>query len=249
MFSPLEQFGLQLLYPVRIVVGGMVLDISITRSLILFIGVLFILRCLVWGTRRYIWFTQSQQVIGDMLLMFVYVTVVQQTGVKGLRFYPMLVTLFCFILVMNILGLFPLSFTNTSQIGITATLGFSMMLGIIILGFYLKGWRFILIFVPSNVPSVLLPFLVMIEFISFMIRPVSLSLRLCANMMAGHILLNIIGSFVYSLWCYNHGLAALGVWILLLAVVMLEVGIAFLQAYVFLMLVSVYLNDAIGMGH
>jgi F-type H+-transporting ATPase subunit a len=248
MISPLEQFGLRLFLPVRFQVVGCVFDFSLTMSFLINIFIIVILMGVIMNTRKYIWNKTPKVLVGSRLVEFVYITIMQQSGRAGLVYFPMLLTLFCLILLSNLLGLIPYSFTNTSQIGITLTFGLSMVLGIIFLGFYLKGFGFLRIFVPSNVPSVLLPFLVVIEVVSFLIRPISLSLRLCANMMAGHILLHIIGSFSFALFYSFYTFGYLGAWFLIVVIFMLELGIAFLQAYVFLMLVCVYLNDAILIG-
>jgi ATP synthase subunit 6 len=114
------------------------------------------------------------------------------------------------------------------------------------LGINLKSYRFFEIFIPSNVPTIPLPFLILIEIVSFSIRPLSLSLRLCANMMAGHTPLNIVGSFFFALVCLSI-FTGFVVWILLIAIGILEICIAILQAYVFAMLTCVYMNDAISM--
>jgi F-type H+-transporting ATPase subunit a len=248
MISPLEQFGLKLIYPVRLDLSGLILDLSITMLLIVNLLIFIVMMGLVVNVQRHIWYVSPKAIMGLSLVDFVYSTVVQQSGTAGLVYFPVLFTLFFLILGSNLYGLIPFGFTTTSQISVTITLGLSVVLGIIILGFYLKGVEFFGIFVPSNVPSVLLPFLVIIEVVSFLIRPISLSLRLCANMMAGHISLNIIGSFSFALFFSYFTFGYIGAWFLMVVIFMLELGIAFLQSYVFLMLVCVYLNDAISRG-
>lgn len=247
--SPLEQFRLQLLYPLRLHIGDLCLDFSLTVSFAYLVGALLLCKRVTKLRRLYIWSGSVWQGVVENIYKFVFSIIKQQSGAKGLQYFPFIYTLFWYVLLLNIVGLFPYSFTNTSQIAITGTLGLSVIVGIVILGFYCKGLNFLKIFIPSNVPTIIFPFLVVIEIVSFCIRPVSLSLRLCANMMAGHTLLNIICSFFVSLFYYKNILSWV-VLILLLAIGVLEFGIAILQAYVFTMLSCVYLNDAIGeVGH
>lgn len=246
MLSPLEQFSLKLLYPIKVQLGLINMDISLTTSILFLLLACYFYYNIFFSGVDYIWYPNGIQCNREALFAFIYNIILQQTGKGGLRYFPLIFVLFSFIVSMNFIGLLPLSFTNTSQIIITATLSFSIVLGIIILGIQLKHLKFFEIFVPSNVPAILLPFLVLIEIVSFSIRPLSLSLRLCANMMAGHTLLNIIASFFFALVCLSK-LSGFIIWVLLIAVGILEICIAVLQAYVFVMLVCVYMNDAISM--
>jgi F-type H+-transporting ATPase subunit a len=249
MISPLEQFGLKILYPIRVQLGIVNLDLSLTISLVFLVLACYFYYNIFCKGVDYIWYPNGIQCNREALFTFIYNIILQQTGRGGLRYFPLIFTLFSFIVSMNFIGLLPLSFTNTSQIIMTATLSFSVIVGIILLGVHLKSLKFFEIFIPSNVPGILLPFLVLIEIVSFSIRPLSLALRLCANMMAGHTLLNIIGSFFFAL-IFLSKLSGVIIWVLLIAVGILEICIAVLQAYVFVMLVCVYMNDAISMkGH
>jgi F-type H+-transporting ATPase subunit a len=191
------------------------------------------------------------QSIAEVSYEFVADTLKSSAGTDGMRFFPFVFTLFMFILVANVIGLIPYAFTVTSHIIITATLALTVFLMVLIYGFWMHGLRFLKLFVPSGIPVYILPLIVMIEVLSFLSRPVSHSIRLFANMLAGHITLKVFAGFVTLL-------GALGVvgWVgavlpLALVVVLtaLELLVAFLQAYVFAILTCIYLNDAIHPGH
>ncbi|MDF1733298.1 MAG: F0F1 ATP synthase subunit A, partial [Minwuia sp.] len=160
-------------------------------------------------------------------------------------YFPFLFTLFFFILFCNLLGMIPYSFTPTSHIIVTFGMALVVFIGVTIIGFAKNGLGFIRLFVPSGVPIPLLFILVPIEIISYFVRPISLSLRLFANMMAGHTMLKVFGGFVISLG-FVAGWAPLA---FLVALTGLEIGIAMLQAYVFTILSCLYLHDALHPGH
>jgi len=154
-------------------------------------------------------------------------------------------TLFMFVLFCNMVGMLPYSFTVTSQIIITFMLASVIFIGVTIIGFIKHGIKYLELFVPKGVPLVLLPIIVIIEIISYLSRPVSLSVRLFANMLAGHTMLKVFGGFVISL-------GLLGGWLPLgfsVALTGLEILVAFLQAYVFAILTCIYLNDALNLHH
>jgi F-type H+-transporting ATPase subunit a len=167
-----------------------------------------------------------------------------------MRFFPFVFSLFMFILLLNLMGLVPYAFTVTSHIIITFAMAMLVIGTVIVYGFLKHGTHFLGLFVPSGVPGWLLPLLVVIEVISFISRPISLSVRLFANMLAGHIALKIFAGFVGTL-------LAAGFWSILapiplaltVALTALEVLVAVLQAYVFATLTSIYLNDALHPGH
>ncbi len=171
-------------------------------------------------------------------------------GTKGMQFFPLVFSLFMFVLTANLLGMFPYFFTVTSQIIVTAALALLVIGTVLVYGFYKHGFGFLNVFVPSGVPGILLPLVVSIEVISFLSRPISLSVRLFANMLAGHITLKVFAGFVASL----GALGALGVGGAILPLIMtvaltgLEFLVAFLQAYVFAVLTCMYLNDAVHPG-
>ena len=168
-----------------------------------------------------------------------------------MKFFPFVFTLFMFVLVANLWGMFPYFFTVTSHIVITAALALAVILTVIVVGFWRHGFGFLKLFVPSGVPPVILPFIVVIEFLSFLSRPLSLSIRLFANMLAGHITLKVFAGFVTALGSAGL-LGILGAVLPLAATVALtalEFLVAALQAYVFAILTSLYLNDALHPGH
>lgn len=171
-------------------------------------------------------------------------------GSHGMKFFPMVFSLFMFILTANLLGMVPYFFTVTSQIIVTFALALFVIGTVVGYGFYKHGFGFLQVFVPSGVPGVLLPLVVTIEIISFLSRPISLSVRLFANMLAGHITLKVFAGFVASL----GALGALGIGGAILPLIMtvaltgLEFLVAFLQAYVFAVLTCMYLNDAVHPG-
>ena len=190
------------------------------------------------------------QAAAEMAYEFVASTVRGTTGEAGMRFFPFVFSLFMFVLFSNLIGLIPYTFTVTSQIIVTFAFA-ALVIGLVIVyGVYKHGAHFLHLFVPSGVHPALLPFIVLIEIISFVSRPISLSVRLFANMLAGHITLKVFGGFVAML--LGAGAYSVIAPLPLAATVALtafELLVAFLQAYVFAILTCVYLNDAIHPGH
>lgn len=171
-----------------------------------------------------------------------------QASLKGQQFFPLFFLIFGFILFCNLLGLTPYAFTPTSHILLTFMIAFSFFIGLSIIGFLRQGVHFFQLFVPSGVPLAILPLMIVIEIMSYCIRPISLSVRLFANMLAGHTLLHIVAGFGVNLLKINFIFGLLPL-LLLLAITALEFGIAFLQAYVFVILLSIYLKDSIKIAH
>ena len=177
-------------------------------------------------------------------------------GHDGRKYFPFVFTLFMFILAMNVIGLL-LTFTVTSQLAITATFGLMTILLVIGIGFAKHGLGFFKLFVPSGVPIVLLPVIVLIEFVSFLLRPVTLALRLFGNMLGGHVALKVFAGFVVALGALaaGGGLGVLGIpgaalsLSMVVALTALECLVAFLQAFVFAVLTCIYLNDVVNLGH
>ena len=181
---------------------------------------------------------------------FVASTVRGTTGTEGMKFFPLVFTIFMFVVFSNVIGIIPYTFTVTSQIVVTFALAALVILTVIIYGVMRHGTHFLHLFVPSGVAPALLPFIVLIEVISFISRPISLSVRLFANMLAGHITLKVFGAFVALLlgsgvWAAMSPLPLIGI----VALTAFELLVAFLQAYVFAILTCVYLNDALHPGH
>ena len=189
-------------------------------------------------------------ILFGMVDNFLTVTITQQLGIKrGQKYSVFIKTLFYLILFGNVFGLIPFSFTITSHLIYTFALSLSILVGITILALYLQGFGFFKLFVPSGAPVALLVLLVPIEVISYVARAFSLAIRLFANMMSGHTLLSILSGFVIKI--ANNGLLflALAPLAVVMAVTVLEVGIACLQAYVFVVLVCIYLKDGFEAGH
>jgi F-type H+-transporting ATPase subunit a len=191
------------------------------------------------------------QSFAEMLYEFVAGTLKSAAGKEGMQYFPLVFSLFLFVLVANFVGMIPTAFTVTSHIIVTFALAMIVFLSVIIIGFAKNGTHFLGLFVPSGAPVWLMPFLVVIEVISFLSRPISLSMRLFANMLAGHIALKVFAGFVVSLGALGVG-GILGATLplgMIVALTALEFLVAFLQAYVFTILTCVYLNDALHPGH
>ena len=192
------------------------------------------------------------QSMAEVSYEFVANMIRSNAGPEGMRFFPLVFSLFMLILVSNLVGIIPYTFTISSQIIVTATLALLVFFTVLIYGFYRNGLKFFRIFVPRGIPLYILPLVVAIEIVSFFTRPLSHSVRLFANMLAGHITLKVFAGFVALL---GTSLGAIG-WIggtlplaMTVALTALELLVAFLQAYVFAILTCIYLNDAIHPGH
>ena len=192
------------------------------------------------------------QAAGEALFSMIDGLVDSIIGHDGRKLFPFVFTIFTFILAMNFLGLF-LSFTATSQIAVTATFGVITILMVLAIGFAKHGLKFFSLFVPSGVPWAVLPFVVIIEFVSFLLRPVTLTLRLFGNMMGGHVALKVFAGFVVVAVSGAIGWLGVPVFILSLGMTVgltaLEFLVAFLQAFVFAVLTTIYLNDVVNLGH
>tara|TARA_Y100000994_G_scaffold136399_1_gene111726 strand:+ start:34 stop:570 length:537 start_codon:yes stop_codon:yes gene_type:complete len=164
----------------------------------------------------------------------------ENVGAEGRKYFPFIFTLFMFILMGNLLGMIPYSYTFTSQIIVTFAIAITIFLGVTIIGIFLHGFHFFSLFVPPGMPIVLAPLLIPIEVISYFVRPVSLSVRLFANMMAGHTMMKVFAGFTAAL-----GILGIAPILLLVALTGFEIMVAVLQAYVFTVLTCLYLNDAI----
>ncbi len=191
------------------------------------------------------------QSLAEMSYEFVANTLRSSAGTEGMRFFPLVFSLFMFVLFANLLGMVPYFFTVTSHIIVTFALAMLVILTVVIAGLVRHGTHFFGVFVPSGVPMVIVPFVSVIEIISFLSRPISLSVRLFANMLAGHITLKVFAGFVVTL-----GTLGIGGWLgailplgMTVAITALEFLVAFLQAYVFTVLTCMYLNDAVHPGH
>ena len=236
---PLQQFTIERILPLH--VGR--LDLSYTNSaLLMTIVVLLITALTVFGTRRAALVPGRLQSFAEMSYEFVADMVESNVGPEGMPYFPFIFSLFMFILFANLLGLIPYSFTVTSHIIVTFAMAAVVFIGVTMIGFARHGLHFLRLFVPEGVPKILLVLLVPIELLSYFIRPFTLSIRLFANMLAGHTMLGIFAGFAAIVGIF--AIFPVAVDVLLLA---LELLVATLQAYVFAILSCLYLNDAIHM--
>ncbi|MEO0326983.1 MAG: F0F1 ATP synthase subunit A [Pseudomonadota bacterium] len=245
--DPISQFNLTELIPLQI--GST--DLSFTNSSLFMVATVVLTSgFFIWATGRRGMVPSRAQSFAEMTYEFVAGMLRDSAGSEGMRFFPLVFSLFLFILVANMFGMFPYFFTVTSHVIITVALALLVFATVLIVGLMRHGLGFFKLFVPSGVPMAILPLVVAIEIISFLARPVSHSIRLFANMLAGHITLKVFAGFVVSL----SSLGAVGIVGAILPMIMtvgltaLEFLVAFLQAYVFTMLTCMYLNDALHPG-
>lgn len=235
--TPLHQFEVKTLVPFH--VGKY--DLSFTNAslcMVLTVALIFTFFLLSFRKRRLV--PTKLQAIGEMIYKFVVYQLEETTGEEGRPYFPFVFSLFLFILGANLFGMVPYAYTVTSQIVVTFTLAMMVFILITGIGIIRHGRNFITYFVPEGVPKILFPLIVPIELISYLSRPISLSIRLFANMMAGHTMLKVFAMFtiVLGLW----GVAPL---ILNMLLTMFEIMVAILQAYVFTILTCIYLHDAL----
>ena len=234
---PLEQFTIERIVPIHI--GG--LDISYTNAaLMMTIAVVCVTALMVFATRRAALVPGRWQSVAEMSYEFVADMIDTNIGHGGRQFFPFVFTLFMFILFANLLGMIPYSYTTTSQIIVTFALAAVVFILVTTIGIIRHGFHFLSLFVPHGVPKVLLLLLVPIELLSYCIRPFTLSIRLFANMLAGHTMLAIFGGFAASIGVFAFFPTAINV-----LLVGLEFLVAVLQAYVFAILTCLYLQEAI----
>ena len=240
--GPLHQFEISNIYDIKF--QGT--DISFTNSslsMVLAVSIASIFFFL--GSRKNGGVPGKMQILVEMSYEFIANMVKDNVGTGGKVFFPFIFSLFLFILFGNVLGMVPYNFTYTSHIIVTFGLAGFIFIAVTVIGLIKHGISFLKFFVPSGVPISLLPILIPIEIISYFVRPISLSLRLFANMMAGHTMMKVFGGFVISL-------GIIGGWLPLsfsVALTGLEILVAFLQAYVFAILTCIYLNDALNLHH
>lgn len=208
------------------------------------IAILCLVALLVMGTRRRAIVPSRTQSVAELLYGFVYNMVEEVTGHEGAKFFPYIMTLFMFVLLSNMLGLLPLSFTTTAHIAVTATLAVLVFVTITLVGLYRKGIGFLSMFWVSSAPLALRPILAVIEVVSYFVRPLSHSIRLGGNLMAGHAVIKVFAGFAGAM-----GLASVVPIAAIAAIYGLEVLVAAVQAYVFTILTCVYLRDAVGEAH
>ena len=247
--DPIHQFEIKPIVGLR----PFGLDLSFTNSSLLMAAIIAVISVImIYGSSQRAVVPGRLQSLAEMTYEFVASTVTGVMGKEGMKFFPFVFSLFMFVLTANLLGMIPGSFTVTSHIIVTAAFAFLVIGVVLVYGIMKHGSHFFGLFVPSGVPGWLLPFMVLIEAVSFLSRPVSLSLRLFGNMLAGHIALKVFGGFVVALLgsgaVLSYAIAPLPL-LLAVALTALEVLVAVLQAYVFAILTCVYLNDALHPGH
>lgn len=249
--DPIHQFQISKIVPIE--VGG--LDLSFTNSALFMVATVAVTSLfLILSTSGRGLVPTRWQSMAEMSYEFVASTLRSSAGNEGMRFFPFVFSLFMFVLIANLLGMFPYFFTVTSHLIVTFALAMLVIGTVVVYGFAKHGMKFLGLFVPHGVPGALVPLVTLIEVISFLSRPISLSVRLFANMLAGHITLKVFAGFVVSL-AASGSLGLFGPVTSILPLVMtvaltgLEFLVAFLQAYVFTVLTCMYLNDAIHPGH
>ena len=244
MHSPVEQFTIKVLYSLTF----LGYDISFTNSsLFMVLAVLVSSGFLYFAMRPASTIPGKVQCLAEMMYEFVANILDSNVGKEGKPYFPFIFTLFLFILFSNLLGLIPYSYTVTSQIIVTFAMAFTIFIGVTLIGLFKHGLHFFSFFVPEGAPKVLLPLIILIEVISYLIRPVSLSVRLFANMLAGHTMLKVFAGLAVMMTGAGGFLLVSSPLPLLVIVALtgLELLVAMLQAYVFTILTCMYLNDAL----
>jgi F-type H+-transporting ATPase subunit a len=251
--DPMHQFQIQRIVELPTVAG---VDLSITNSVLaMMIAAVTVCAFFALASAKAAVVPGRLQSVGESLYLLVNDLADSIIGHEGKKFFPFVFTLFAFIMTMNLLGMFIVIFTPTSQLAVTLTLALLTIAIVLIVGFARNGFGFFKLFVPSGVPIYLLPLMIPIEVISFLVRPITLALRLFGNMIGGHVVLNIFGSFVVSLGLLGlaGGISTLGfggsalALASVVALLALEFIVAFLQAFVFAALTCVYLNDVVNL--
>ena len=266
--DPMEQFAIYKIVPLPPVhIGGLTIDMSITNSVASMIaGAILIVLFFALAARREIVPNRGQATAEALYNLIDRFLVGPILGPDGRQYVPYLLTLFIFILVLNLMSVLllfgnlaglSLAFAVTSQIAVTATLAVLTFFSIFILGFVKHGPKFLTLFAPSGMPKFMLIFMVPIEMLSYFIRPVTLALRLFGNMLGGHVVLSLFGSFVVALGILglSGGLASIALvpsalsFAMIVALTGLELVVAVLQAFVFAALATLYLNEVVNFGH
>jgi F-type H+-transporting ATPase subunit a len=246
---PIEQFEIVTLFPIAKI--GNVEIVFTNSALYMLIAVGIISLLMIGFTSKKALVPGRLQTIAEISYEFIAANLQRSAGPEGMKFFPLVFSLFMFILVLNVISIIPYTFAVTAQIIITASLAVLVFLTVVVYGFWKHGLRFLKLFVPSGIPIYLLPLVSSIEVLSFLSRPLSHSIRLFGNMLAGHMMLYVFGGFVTMV-------GALGVlgWVgavvplaMTVTILALELLVAVLQAYVFAILTCIYLNDAIHPGH
>lgn len=239
MASPLEQFAIQDLTAPLYTIGGH--HIAVTNSAIFMMSAVVLSSgLLLAGAGKGAMIPGRIQAMAELFYEFIANMIRDNVGSGGKKFFPFIFTLFIFTLFGNILGMLPYGYTFTSQIAVTFFMAMVVFLGVTLIGLFKHGLHFFSLFFPHGAPLFTAPILIPIELVSYLSRPISLSVRLFANMTVGHVLLKVLAGFVVALGFF--GFVPL---IVLVAITALELLVALLQAYIFTILCCIYLNDAL----
>jgi F-type H+-transporting ATPase subunit a len=237
MHNPMEQFEVKSIFPMEL----LGIDIAFTNaSMMMVVNLCAILLLLAITAQKVNIIPGRLQCLGESIYGLINDMILGTAGPEAKRYMPFIFSLFIFILTCNLLGMIPFSFTVTSHIIVTFAMAIVVFVGVTILGFVRHGTHYLSLFLPSGTPIVMAPLMIFTEFFAYMVRPVSLSVRLAANMTAGHIVMKVIASFVIM-----AGIVGVLPFALLFALTGFEIFVAVLQAYIFTILSCVYLTDAI----
>jgi F-type H+-transporting ATPase subunit a len=247
--NPIEQFEIHEILPIAKIAER---QISLTDSALYMMLAVVLIAALMLGTtagRRLV--PTRMQSVAEMMYEFIADMIRGAAGEHGLKFFPLVFSLFMFVLITNLVGLIPYTFSVTSQIVVTASLALLVFFTVIIHGFWQHGLHFLKLFAPSGTPMAILPLIIVIELLSFLARPISHSVRLFANILAGHITLQLVASFVVMIGAFGvvGWLGAVLPLVFTVALYALELLVALLQAYVFAILTCIYLNDSLHPAH
>jgi F-type H+-transporting ATPase subunit a len=247
--DPIHQFQIQNIVPLLKVGAAEIHFTNSAAFMILAVGLTALLLIGATAGRRLV--PTRLQSVAELTYELMASTLRNSAGEEGMKFFPLVLSLFMFILMSNVVGIIPYTFTVTSHIIITAALALTVFFTVIIYGIWKNGLHFFNLFLPSGIPGWMAPMIIVIELLSFMSRPISHSVRLFANMLAGHITLKLVGGFVVMMGSVGllGKFGAIAPLALTVALTALELLVAFLQAYVFTILTCIYLNDAIHPGH
>lgn len=242
MASPVAQFQVKPIFPV-VPEGESLPFYAFTNSSVAMVAAVVVAAVFFWlATRKRAMVPGRWQSVGELTFEFVANMIRDNVGKEGMKYFPFIFTLFCFVFIGNMLGMLPYSFTFTSHIAVTAAMAVFIFVGVTIIGFARHGVHYLHMFFPHGAPLATAPILIPIELISYLSRPFSLSVRLFANMTVGHIMLKVLAGFVIALGAFGFI-----PFIVVGGITVLEFFIAALQAYVFTILTCIYLNDAINM--
>ena len=250
MADPIHQFEINKIFTIGHVGGQEIAFTNSSLYMLIAVGIIGTLLIGMTSSRSLV--PGRLQSLAELSYEFVATTIRSTAGSEGMKFFPLVFTIFMFITVGNLIGLIPYAFTITSHLIITVSFALLVFVTVVIYGFKKNGLRFLKLFVPSGIPILILPLVVFIEVFSFFLRPISHSVRLFANMLAGHIALKVFAGFIPLLAASLGVIGAVGGVLplgMVVALTALELLVAFLQAYVFTILTCIYLNDAIHPGH